>query len=63
MVRGLGALHSFVVCSVETRQLSGLALQLCVELGYHRKQDRPEADPLVAEVQKRFFWAAYGYDR
>lgn len=50
-------------CSLTTRQLSGLALQLAVELGYHRKVSTPSVVPLQAELQKRFFWAAYGYDR
>ncbi|KAI1619318.1 fungal-specific transcription factor domain-containing protein [Exophiala viscosa] len=45
--------------------LSGIIMRLCVELGYHRKAAKITGnyDPLVLELQKRFFWCAYSFDR
>ncbi|KIV77673.1 hypothetical protein PV11_09457 [Exophiala sideris] len=45
--------------------LSGIIMRLCVELGYHRKASKATGtqDPLVEELQKRFFWCAYCFDR
>lgn len=45
----------------------GLALRLCIKLRYHRKTaSSPDAqvlDPYTVELQKRFFWCAYCFDR
>ncbi|KIW17034.1 hypothetical protein PV08_04225 [Exophiala spinifera] len=45
------------------RHLSGIIMRLCVELGYHRKASSDVMDPLAIELQKRFFWCAYCFDR
>ncbi|CAH0021253.1 unnamed protein product [Clonostachys rhizophaga] len=49
----------------EYRKLSGMAMRLCIELGYHRSVSRyrRHANPLVAEISKRCFWVAYDIDR
>ncbi|KAL3441360.1 fungal-specific transcription factor domain-containing protein [Aspergillus insuetus] len=46
-------------------QLDGIALRLCIELGYHRKAtvDRDSEGPYHVELCKRFFWCAYSFDR
>ncbi|KAJ6123230.1 hypothetical protein N7512_005695 [Penicillium capsulatum] len=50
-----------------TRDLVGLALRLCIKLRYHRKAGNSPAtqsvDPHTLELQKRFFWCAYCFDR
>lgn len=40
-------------------------MRLCIELGYHRKPTEllDKQDPLQIELQKRFFWCAYCFDR
>ncbi|KAK3186476.1 hypothetical protein K4F52_004777 [Lecanicillium sp. MT-2017a] len=47
--------------------LVGVTLRLCVELGYHRKITDPvkleEQDAYTLELQKRFFWCTYCFDR
>ncbi|OAA80695.1 Transcription factor [Akanthomyces lecanii RCEF 1005] len=44
--------------------LLGVTLRLCIELGYHRKCDTaPYEDPYTMELQKRFFWCTYCFDR
>lgn len=45
----------------------GAALRLCVRRRYHRKTtSSPNAkglDPYTIELQKRFFWCTYCFDR
>ncbi|KAJ3492657.1 hypothetical protein NLG97_g5238 [Lecanicillium saksenae] len=44
--------------------LLGVTLRLCIELGYHRKSDTASyQDPYITELQKRFFWCTYCFDR
>lgn len=46
-------------------KISGIAIRLCVELGYHRSSKRVAAsrDNLTCEMAKRCFWVAYDIDR
>lgn len=46
------------------RNLSGLALRQCVELGYHRnvKKINLRTNILQLELRKRAFWCAYQMD-
>ncbi|KAJ5107179.1 hypothetical protein N7456_003854 [Penicillium angulare] len=43
--------------------LVGFVLRLCVKLRYHRKVTSENLDPYTIELQKRFFWCAYCFDR
>ncbi|KAL2821300.1 fungal-specific transcription factor domain-containing protein [Aspergillus cavernicola] len=45
--------------------LVGIALRLCIELGYHRSATvtRGSRGPYHVELRKRFFWCAYSFDR
>lgn len=46
--------------------LVGTAMRLCVELGYHRRlspSSGPQKSPRTIELEKRFFWCAYCFDR
>ncbi|KAJ5995854.1 hypothetical protein N7481_002831 [Penicillium waksmanii] len=47
--------------------LVGIALRLCVKLKYHRRIGRPynprSLSAYKMELQKRFFWCAYCFDR
>lgn len=46
-------------------KVSGMALRLCVQLGYHRSVEkyRRSGDAITKEMSKRCFWAAYTFDR
>lgn len=46
-------------------KLSGMAIRLCIELGYHLDAEKyhRNADPLTKEMAKRCFWVAYDIDR
>ena len=46
-------------------KVSGMAMRLCVQLGYHRNIEkyRPGGDLLSREMSKRCFWVAYDLDR
>lgn len=46
-------------------KLSGMAIRLCIELGYHldAKKYHRSVDPLTKEMAKRCFWVAYDIDR
>lgn len=48
-----------------SRHLVGIALRLCIELGYHRSATvaRDAESPYAVELRKRFFWCAYSFDR
>ncbi|OKL63861.1 hypothetical protein UA08_00622 [Talaromyces atroroseus] len=43
------------------RKLAGLALRMCIDLGYHRNAERfaESSDILQTELRKRVFWCAY----
>ncbi|QKX63019.1 uncharacterized protein TRUGW13939_10187 [Talaromyces rugulosus] len=43
--------------------LVGFVLRLCVKLRYHRKDTSQNLDAYTIELQKRFFWCAYCFDR
>lgn len=46
--------------------LVGTAMRLCVELGYHRRpslSSGPQRSARTMELEKRFFWCAYCFDR
>ncbi|KAK5994504.1 Quinate permease-like protein [Cladobotryum mycophilum] len=47
--------------------LVGVAVRLCIELRYHRKVQKSimsqDLDPYTIELQKRFFWCVYCFDR
>jgi hypothetical protein len=47
------------------RKISGMSIQNCIELGYHRSAEiyRRDADTLAKELSKRCFWVAYDIDR
>lgn len=49
------------------RDLVGVVLRLCIKLRYHRKSsglsEDQRLDPYTIELQKRFFWCAYCFDR
>ncbi|KAJ5569880.1 uncharacterized protein N7459_009310 [Penicillium hispanicum] len=49
------------------RDLVGLAMRLCIKLRYHRRTasfpGAQRLDPYTIELQKRFFWCAYCFDR
>ena len=59
--------HSNIRAHGYGRDLVGLALRLCIKLRYHRKitgsSDTPRTGPYTIELQKRFFWCAYCFDR
>lgn len=46
-------------------KLSGMAVRLCIELGYHLDAEKyhRNVDPLTKEMAKRCFWVAYDIDR
>ncbi|KAK5169733.1 uncharacterized protein LTR77_005711 [Saxophila tyrrhenica] len=46
-------------------KISGMAMRLCVQLGYHRSTEkyRRSGDSLTKEMSKRCFWVAYDFDR
>lgn len=43
------------------RKLAGLALRMCIDLGYHRNTERfaESSNVLQIELRKRVFWCAY----
>ncbi|KAJ5232180.1 hypothetical protein N7468_005136 [Penicillium chermesinum] len=45
--------------------LVGVTIRLCVKMKYHRKKpvDSHSTSPYDVELQKRFFWCAYCFDR
>lgn len=46
-------------------KLSGMAVRLCIELGYHLDAEKyhRNVDPLTREMAKRCFWVSYDIDR
>lgn len=47
-----------------SRSIIGAALRLCVGLGFHRaSRHTASVDPYNSELEKRFFWCAYSFDR
>lgn len=54
----------FLSLMMNIRNLSGLALRQCIELGYHRniKQINSRISILRLELRKRVFWCAYQMD-
>ncbi|KAK2596260.1 hypothetical protein N8I77_013156 [Diaporthe amygdali] len=46
-------------------KLSGMAIRLCIELGYHLDAEKyhRHVDPLTKEMTKRCFWVTYDIDR
>jgi len=61
--RGNGII-SQVMADGPNRNISGMAIRQCVELGYHRSTEkyRTRADTLSKEISKRCFWVAYDLD-
>lgn len=70
-LESIQALLSIAVYSVRSPsgmslwKVSGMAMRLCVQLGYHRNVEkyRSAGDVLTKEMSKRCFWVAYDLDR